>query len=104
MLNVSALTRDGLMPFQSLHAITEVSSTIETVQFLILPPSLCSAPGLALVLHLVPFHWGPFFGRVCPNWEKRLIASPCVHFRLSVRPSARNKAVPTGRIFMKFDI
>jgi hypothetical protein len=37
------------------------------------------------------------------NFERRLLASTYLYVRLPVRPSACN-SVPTGRIFMKFDI
>jgi hypothetical protein len=40
------------------------------------------------------------FSRYSQNCEKRLLASSC----LPVRLSAWNNSVPTGRIFMKFDI
>jgi hypothetical protein len=38
------------------------------------------------------------------NCEKRLLASSCLSFRLSVRSSARKNSAPTVRIFTIFDI
>jgi len=38
------------------------------------------------------------------NCGNRLLASSCLPVCLSVRPSAWNNSVPTGRFFMKFDL
>ena len=44
------------------------------------------------------------FGHFSKNCEKRVSASLCVLFRLSLYPSAWNNMAPTEQIFMKFDI
>ena len=55
---------------------------------------------LLVSVALTSVFFGGGGGALSPNFEKRLLASSYLSFRLS----AWNSSVGTGRIFMKFDI
>ena len=61
--------------------------------------AVCALSVAPLFLALLR-HFRTRFKASSQNYEKRVLASPC----LSVRPPSQNNSAPTGRIFKKFDI